>query len=298
MTRAVVLIVLAAIAGARAQQPAFKVQTEVVRIDVLVERNGNPVAGLTANDFTVEDNGVRQRVTLLPATETVTFATVLDVSGSMTPRQLRNAEAGVRAVMAALHDRDRHALYAFAGEIRQIALPAGRESVAVESIAKALRETGGTHTSLQDALFAAIVQAGVEPGPKVAAVLTDGRDNTSWLGAQSVIDAATRHETVIYPVAVRGDSPQYPFGVPPMAADDGLRLLQVIADRTGGRLIHADWSRDLAPVFDALVREYRQRYVLGFTPERVASGDGWHRLEVRLRNKPGKVHARSGYWSR
>ena len=298
MTRAVVLIVLAAIAGARAQQPAFKVQTEVVRIDVLVERNGNPVAGLTANDFTVEDNGVRQRVTLLPATETVTFATVLDVSGSMTPRQLRNAEAGVRAVMAALHDRDRHALYAFAGEIRQIALPAGRESVAVESIAKALRETGGTHTSLQDALFAAIVQADVEPGPKVAAVLTDGRDNTSWLGAQSVIDAATRHETVIYPVAVRGDSPQYPFGVPPMAADDGLRLLQVIADRTGGRLIHADWSRDLAPVFDALVREYRQRYVLGFTPERVASGDGWHRLEVRLRNKPGKVHARSGYWSR
>ena len=216
----------------------------------------------------------------------------------MTPRELQNAEAGVRAVMAALQDRDRHALYAFAGEIRQIALPAGRESVAVESIAKALRETGGTHTSLQDALFAAIVQADVEPGPKVVAVLTDGRDNTSWLGAQSVIDAATRHETMIYPVAVRGDSPQYPFGVPPMAADDGLRLLQVIADRTGGRLIHADWSRDLAPVFDALVREYRQRYVLGFTPERVASGDGWHRLEVMLRNKPGKVHARSGYWSR
>ena len=298
MTRAAVLIVLAAIAGARAQQPAFKVQTELVRIDVLVERNGNPVAGLTANDFTVEDNGVRQRVTLLPATGIVTFATVLDVSGSMTPRKLQNAEAGVRAVRAALHDRDHQALYAFAGGIRQIALPAGRDSVAVESIAKALRETGGTHTSLQDALFAAIVQTDVEPGPKVAAVLTDGRNNTSWLGAQSVIDAATRHETVIYPVAVRDDSPQYPFGVPPMAVDNGLRLLQVIADRTGGRLIHADWSRDLAPVFDALVREYRQRYVLGFTPERVASGDGWHRLEVRLRNKPGKVHARSGYWSR
>ena len=26
--------------------------------------------------------------------------------------------------------------------------------------------------------------------------------------------------------------------------------------------------------------------------------DGWHRLEVKLRNRPGRVHARSGYWSR
>jgi len=50
-------------------------------------------------------------------------------------------------------------------------------------------------------------------------------------------------------------------------------------------------------VFDSLIREYRQRYILSFTPERVGRADGWHRLQVRLRNRPGKVHARSGYWS-
>ena len=82
------------------------------------------------------------------------------------------------------------------------------------------------------------------------------------------------------------------------ARDDGLRLLQVLADRTGGRMIHDDWARDLGAVFESIVREYRQRYILSFTPERVAKGDGWYGLEVRLRRRAGKVYARSGYWSR
>ncbi len=83
-----------------------------------------------------------------------------------------------------------------------------------------------------------------------------------------------------------------------MLGNDALRLLQVLGERTGGRVIHADWSRDLGPVFDALIREYRQRYVLWFVPNGVATGDGWHPLTVRLRNRVGRVHARSGYFSR
>jgi len=84
-------------------------------------------------------------------------------------------------------------------------------------------------------------------------VLTDGGNNTSWLSAQSVIDAAIRHETVIYPVAVDRQSPQHLSERPPIAEDDGLRLLATIAERTGGRVIHANWSKDLGLVFDALV---------------------------------------------
>lgn len=296
--RPCILVLLAAMAIDPAQQPTFRVHTDLVRIDALVERNGRPVVGLTAADFTVEDNGVRQRVSLLPVTDVVTVSTVLDVSGSMASRKLNNAAGGVRAVLAALDDRDRFALYAFAGDTRRIALSEPRHSRSAESIARALRETSGVHTSLCDALFAAILQSDAEAGPKMLAVLTDGRNNTSWLSAQSVIDAAIRHETVIYPVAVGQDSPQYPIDLPPMAGDDGLRLLQILADRTGGRVIDAGWSKDLGPVFGSIIREYRQRYILSFVPEGVARGDGWHRLDVRLRNRPGKVHARSGYWSR
>jgi VWFA-related protein len=291
------LIVLVAAAVPEAQHPIIKVETEMVRVDVLAEQRGKPIAGLTAGDFIVEDNGVPQRVTLLRETDTVTVSTILDVSGSMTAEKLNNAGGGVRALLGALQRRDRHALYAFAGDVRRIA-PAADDVVTAEAISRARREMTGAHTSLLDALFAAIVQSDVEPGPKMAAVLTDGLNNTSWLSARSVIDTAIRHETVIYAVAVGQEIQRTPFGVPPVMADDGLRLLQVIASRTGGRVFHADWSRNLGPVFDAIIREFRQRYIVAFTPERVAKGDGWHKLEVKLRNRPGKVHARSGYWSR
>lgn len=289
--RAVILIVLGALA---AQQPTFKVQTDFVRIDVLVERNGTPITGLAASDFAVADDGVLQHVNLLPETQVVVVSTILDVSGSMTQEKLDRAAAGIQALTAALHDRDRHEVYAFASDVRRIASAQAGDSMSAESIARSLRETGGPHTSLCDALFAAVVEADVEAGPKVAAVLTDGHNNTSWLSAHAAIDAALRHETVIYPVVVGQDSPRYPFGVPPMAGDDGLRLLQMIADRTGGRVIHADWSRDLRPVFESLIREYRQRYILSFTPERVGKGDGWHRLEVKLRNRSERCTRAAG----
>lgn len=290
-----VLLVISALP--RGQQPVFKVQTELVRIDVLVEQNGKPVAGLTADDFTVEDNGVRQRVRLLPAADGVSISTILDVSGSMTPQMISNATAGIQAIVASIRAADRHELYAFASEVRRILMPPTRDELTAEPIARALRETGGPHTALCDALMAAIVRSSV-PGPKLAAVLSDGRNNASWLSAQAVVDAAIRHETVIYPVAISQDARSYPIELPPIAGDDGLRLLQILADRTGGRVIHTKWSRDLAPVFGSLIHEYRQRYILSFMPERVGRGDGWHRLEIRLRNRAGRVHARTGYWSR
>lgn len=296
--RRALLVLLAAIATGAAQRPTFTVNTDLVRVDVLVERNGTPLSGLGADDFVVEDNGVRQRVRLLSDAGAVSVTTVLDVSGSMTPAKLANAGAGVRALMAALDDRDRHLLFGFAGETWRVVLPAASDAVPADSIARALRGPRVAHTSLFDALFASIVLSDAGPGPKLLAVLTDGRNNTSWLSAQAVIDAANRHDTVIYAISVSQDLPRRGSALPPIAEDDGYRLLEVLAHRTGGRVVSAGWNRDLGPVFASLIREYRQRYILSFVSEGVPRGDGWHRIEVRLRNRSGKVHARSGYWSR
>lgn len=292
------LVILVAIAGRLPQQPIFRARTELVRIDVLVERNGRPIVNLDASDFIVEDNGVRQHVTLMPVAGAVTVSTVLDVSGSMTAEKLDHAAAAIRLLTTALHDRDRHVLFAFASNVRQILAPVPRDSVSTGLIASAIRDASGSHTSLCDALYAAIMQGELESGPKMVMVVTDGRNNTSWLSAQAVIDAAIRHESIVYPIAVRQDARQYPADVPPMAGDDGLRLLEIFAARTGGRVVNAEWSRDLGSVLGSIIGEYRQRYILTFVPEGVGTQDGWHRLNVKLLKRSGTVHARSGYWSR
>jgi Mg-chelatase subunit ChlD len=111
-------------------------------------------------------------VSLLPEMGSVTVSTILDVSGSMTPPMMNNAAAGIRALRAALRDRDRQTLYAFAADVRRIVLSQTRDDFVAESIARTIRQTGGAHTALCDALFAAIVH-GYGSGPTLAAVLTD-----------------------------------------------------------------------------------------------------------------------------
>jgi hypothetical protein len=50
-------------------------------------------------------------------------------------------------------------------------------------------------------------------------------------------------------------------------------------------------------VFRSILLEFRQRYVLAFRPEGVGRGDGWHRLEVRLRRGGGQIRVRPAYWA-
>ena len=61
------------------------------------------------------------------------------------------------------------------------------------------------------------------------------------------------------------------------------------------------------PFIEACIRNVRhvrevtgrwpQRYILTFTPHNVATHDGWHELEVRVRADDGStVRARRGYW--
>ena len=299
---AAVMRVLAAalvlgVASPAAQEVRFRARTEMVRIDALVEDGGRPVAGLRAEDFLVEDAGVEQKIELVTATDALFLSTVVDVSGSITEAQLQSAAAAITGLGAALHERDRHSVYAFSGATRQIDSPRQRSSGSLDDVARALRSSGGSHTALFDALYLAIIRGDDGDGPKLVVVVTDGQNNISWMDAESVISAALRHDTVVYVVAMRSATPQYAVDVPPAAAEAGLQLVQFIARRTGGRVLAADWSEKLGRAIQRILDEYRQRYILSFTPTGV-SEDAWHPLTVRLRHRHGRVLAREGYWRR
>ena len=62
--------------------------------------------------------------------------------------------------------------------------------------------------------------------------------------------------------------------------------------------MQADWKTDLKKVFSAILKEFRQRYVLAFTPKGVATGNGWHTLEVKVKRPGTTVRARSRYSGR
>jgi VWFA-related protein len=291
------LFIVCALVPSMFAPQVFKARTDLVRIDALVEDKGRPITTLSAHDFIVTDNGVEQHVTAAGAVEAVNLSVLLDVSGSMSGSRLERSAVALEALLASLQERDRCEAFAFANSV--VAL--GASTTLGDRPADRLRAvvTGGS-TALVDAVYTAILESETGAGPKLLVVMTDGRNNVSWLQARDAIDAGRRRETVIYPVAV-GVAPQareektlhqlaaFPDG-------DGLALLRILAEETGGRVITAEWTENLGDVFRTILQEYRQRYLLTFTPDGVRTDDGWHTLEVKLkRGIKGRVHARRGY---
>ena len=302
-----------------AQQPTFRAATEMVRIDTLVERDGKPVTNLTADDFTVLDNGAPQRIVTIKQMEAVAVGVALDTSGSMEGDRFARAQAATLALLGQLRPDESSVVIGFADLTARL-IPAGTPSADRERLLESVVSAGST--ALADGAYAAVIACDTGPGSKLLVVLTDGRNNSGWLGGRDVIDAARRHEVVIYPVGVGVDAGGMKFTPRPVldprlqsgtetrayneaaaarvavAGGDALKFLEVVAKQTGGRAIRADWTDDLSVTFRAILQEFRQRYIIAFAPEGVGKGDGWHALEVRLRKSvKGEVHSRAGYWS-
>lgn len=282
------------------QGPTFHAETDLVRLDVLVTRNGRPVSGLTADAFEVRDDGVTQKVLSVASIEAVYLGVALDVSGSMQGRRLEAVRRAFDALLAELGPDDRYAAVAFGEQVAPIGDSRDGRHEATDRFARI--EAAGA-TSLIDAIYAGILQGDLGPGPKLLLVMTDGRNNGSWLRGKDVVGAARRHETVLYPVAVADDPAEartrrpWLSHRPSREPDDSRALLRYLARETGGRVVESRWSDDLGGVFRSILLEFRQRYVLAFRPEGVGRGDRWHRLEVRLRRGKGEIRVRPAYWA-
>ena len=135
------------------------------------------------------------------------------------------------------------------------------------------------HTGLIDATYAAITIADADLGRGLLMLFSDGVDTASWLSERAVIDAARRSDVVVYAVS---------------AAPKPAPFLRDVTNETGGRLYEVGSTRDLRRVFLAALEEFRQRYLVSYSPRGVAA-DGWHRVEVKVKGRRAAVRARSGY---
>ncbi len=76
-------------------KPTFSTKVEAVRVDVLVTEKGRPVAGLTAEDFEVFDNGVRQQPRLAAFEQMpINVTLALDASNSVVGDRSGGASRG------------------------------------------------------------------------------------------------------------------------------------------------------------------------------------------------------------
>jgi VWFA-related protein len=274
----VAFCVAGAIPAARGQNPVFSSKVEAVRVDVLVTQDGKPVRGLRAADFEVLDNGIRQSVDFVSSEQlplNVVFS--FDMSDSVEGERLQNLRDAGRAVLDGLKKDDQAALVTFNHEV--VVGPALTTDTSI--VRKALDSAIPTgNTSLIDASFAGMMLAESDVGRGLVIVFSDGRDTASWLRPKSVLDVAKRCDAVVYGVA---------SGLAQRA-----EFLGDLADQTGGRLFKVESTRGLSAVFLEVLDEFRQRYLLSYSPGGVAQ-QGWHQLTVRVKGRNATVRARPGY---
>jgi VWFA-related protein len=276
---AIAAALLAALAPAPAQQPTFRAHVEEVTVDVLAARDRKPVTGLTANDFVVRDNGVVQRIDHV-AFEELPLNVILALDGSDSVRgdRLKHLRSASGDLLSHLKPVDQAALLGF-GDAVVVRTPLTHDFDVVREGLQAKPPAGGT--ALLDASQTALLIGESQPGRALVLIFSDGIEGLSVLDEPAVFQAARRASAVVYGVTFKKVARP--------------KFLDKLTDATGGALLEVESEQELDAAFARVLDEFRQRYVLSYAPQGVTA-NGWHQLDVRIKQPGIRIKARPGYF--
>ncbi len=258
----------------------FKSSTEVVRVDVLVMRDGRPASGLRIEDFEVRENGVRQNLETLgtDANTPIDMLLLFDGSASVRGSRQQLLLEAASAAMKGLRPTDRAGLLLFSHEVRRLT----KFTSDWDSVIGALKgSVPSGSTSLGDSLVAASLAFDRTEARRLVFLFTDGADTSSFLQDYQVIEALARGNVLVYS-----------FTLEEMGVSPG-PLLKAATETTGGRAVTERNPKKLAAAFREALEEVRARYLLSYTPA-ANPAPGWRRLEVKVKGG-GRMWARKGY---
>jgi VWFA-related protein len=277
-----------------AQQPTFRAGVDVVKVDVSVARGVEHVSGLTAENFEVFDNGVKQKITNVAVAQVpLEVYLVLDLSGSVQGEALAQLKRAANALVDGLVPADRVALLTFSKTVTVRQELTSNFQAFKAALAEA---TPSGNTALYDAVLKAISMREPKDNRAIVVVFTDEGDNASTATTKQVVDAAERSDVTGYGVLapqMRSTSVGMGgagFGAPQFQ----IGFLRSLADGTGGRVFRASERLPLEDLFELVLDDARTRYVLTYSPDKTTPG--WHKLNVKLAGAKGDVVARRGYF--
>jgi VWFA-related protein len=287
------------------QRPLFKTDLDIVTTEVSVHQGNLAVAGLTANDFIVTDNGVPQEVDAVSGEALpIDLTLVIDASGSTEPF-MDQIKTNAREVTAMLRDDDRMRVISFTSVVAQMSpFQPASEPLDLE------RQPPLGLTSIYDAVAAAMMRTRVPDRHELIVVFTDGFDSSSTIGGPAVLDVARRSDAILHVFIV------WPTPLPNLAvaaahtnrnrlfwvqfrgdSEDVSRIwLDDAATTTGGELQDIFGEAHVPGGLKTAIDDMRASYILRYTATNVAR-PGWHDINVKLKRDGNySVRARKGYF--
>ena len=285
MLRAVACLVIAL-------QATFSVRTELVVLPVTVtDARGRHIAGLSASNFTVMDEGRPSPISLFQSGEIpITIGLIVDHSQSMSSK-LPAVTAAASAFARLAQKDDELFVVMFSNDVRRPALGAGQpftSDPAALDAALAARIPSG-----QSAIYDAVAE-GLRHLPrgtslrKALIVVTDGGDNASRLKYRDIHELARRSQAVIYGIGLLGANSQ----------EENPELLRRLCRESGGTAYFPGPADNVKDVFTEIARDLHEQYTLSIASGAGVPGRLTHSIRVTatgLDGKKLKVRTRSGY---
>ena len=275
----------------------LKVGTRLVAVSAIVrDKAGQPITGLTRNDFLLKQDGKPQPISYFSQGSglPLTLALMVDTSGSQRAFIRDEISAGgvfFRTMMK--QPEDRAVLVQFDSSIVQLA----KITSSVPTLEHALAYLsqphddiggfggrGGGGTLLYDAVCAvAHIELSNQLGRRAMVILTDGGDNGSQFSEKKAIEEAQRSDIMIYSV-------YYSNG----GGDKG--VLDDLSKATGGRVFTVGPMMSLQQIYTAIADDMRLQYEIGYRPPD-SRADKYHKIDLKTKDRKLLVQARQGYFT-
>jgi Ca-activated chloride channel homolog len=290
-------LLLATAAATRGQQapPIFRSGVDVVNVTVAVrDAAGKLVTDLAEPDFTLYEDGRPQKIRVFarayePGRDellALDLGLLMDTSESMVANLKLSRLAATRFLDTVPRARELITIF-FDEDIRISRYDSENQQGLSERINLI---TGGRNTCLYDAVAVYLSRIEGTTGRKVLVLFTDGEDSQSELTQLDMNKLVRSSPVTIYSIAFSPD------GVTNSSRTNrSRRVLEHLADLTGGEVFAPSSYRDLPAIYDKIIDELKGQYVIGYVPDRASDAKRFHRLKVEVARKGLQVRHREGY---
>jgi Ca-activated chloride channel homolog len=257
---------------------------DVVQVAAAVtDDSGRFVRGLKQADFRIFDDGTPQAITYFAAENVpLELVAALDVSSSMRDA-LPQVRTTAKAFLARLDARDQVTLLGFNDNVFTLARRSTDQAARARAIDR-LAAWGGT--ALYDVIVHALDLLGRQPGRRSVVLFSDGDDQSSRTPLDTAVARTEASDATIYGIG-QGRA---------VRSRDLQKLMQRLSTVSGGRAFFPDGPGQLPEVFDEILQDIRNQYLLAYPPPENMRNGAWHQIRVEV---PGArkyhVRARQGY---
>jgi len=272
----------------------IKVPVNEVRVIFTVtDKHGRYIKDLKKNDFKVVDDRKPAAQIRSFRSETdlpLQVGLLIDASNSVRDRFKFEQEAAIEFLNAMIRPRYDQAFVVGFDATPEVTQDFTGSTEDLSKGVRALRAGGGT--AMYDALYFAcrdklIKQEQVGSVRRAIILLSDGDDNLSHVTREESIEMAQRADVIVYTISTNISGMK----------GKGDKVLERIADATGGRAFFPFQIRDVSDAFTSIQDELRSQYAMAYKPADFAADGRFRAIEISTQEKGLRVRTRKGYYA-